>query len=303
MIIFLKQNMKTLGIIIGLLIFGGMFSSGAWDAWKQHHKIGRICLPADAVVLEAHNKHIGSGGGNSNIPAIKYRYTVGDKTYTSNQFEAMVIGRSLDRTGRIVTRYRVGDTVRAYYDPDNPDEALLSRKYAFHPYIFVLGSIPFLSLCLTVGLGTLIFGRRQEYQIPLADGSYEIARKENMRQVFWGGVLIASLWHGMGFLAWGHYFRVAVQPYSTLGIVITIGYEVLGLIPIGVAIKYWLVTRNVSEARVFADTMQSERGSEIAVRVEQTCRSRLRIEEFSGGLTCRKEEQVQRGRYLSGEDT
>jgi hypothetical protein len=69
---------------------------------------------------------------------VAYEYTVGDSTYVGDR-----IWRGLGDGGvplPLLTQYKVDQQVRVYYDPDRPQEAVLSRRYS-PAELLVLGTV------------------------------------------------------------------------------------------------------------------------------------------------------------------
>lgn len=67
-----------------------------------------------------------STGGSVYKPEVAYRYEVGGKEYVSNRIELMDISTSnRGRAESIGSAYNTGDRVRVYYDPGNPERAVL----------------------------------------------------------------------------------------------------------------------------------------------------------------------------------
>ncbi len=89
------------------------------------------------------------------LPAIHYEYEVNNKIYQSKKFNYPGEGytRSKDAT-RVIRYYPVGSMQSAYYNPDNPAEAVLQKAKSSSivssiliPVLFVLSGL----LCVFVG--------------------------------------------------------------------------------------------------------------------------------------------------------
>ena len=99
------------------------------------------------VSLTSHNPATGGNSVRTYQPRIHYQYEVGGNTYESTRFSYLAPA-SGDRQEMqaIVARFPVGSKQTAYYDPQNPGEAVLHRSttridltsgYFWVPFILV----------------------------------------------------------------------------------------------------------------------------------------------------------------------
>jgi len=94
-------------------------------------------------------------------PLVQYKYTVNGVNYSSNRVRFGVISTSDGGyANEVVNRYPVGKTVKVYYNPDNPSEALLEPGITWIEYlpilfglIFILIGIVFLFFVIKQGRG------------------------------------------------------------------------------------------------------------------------------------------------------
>ena len=81
--------------------------------------------------------------------------------------------------------------------------------------------------------------------------------------------------------------RVFSAPHRTAGGVgLFLALLVAGLVPLGVAVYTWLLTRKLDDAKVFIDRRDLSIGREFNVRVEQRARRGLHINEMRVALVC-----------------
>ena len=86
--------------------------------------------------------------GPTYFPHITYTYSVGERTF---QNDRLVIGGGI--TGnrgpaeRIVARYPAGTNVPVYYNPANPQDAVLERRSGSTRFLVALGGFLFLMGC------------------------------------------------------------------------------------------------------------------------------------------------------------
>jgi hypothetical protein len=105
------------------------------------------------VDVETRNDPDDSGTERTYVPEVTYEYTVDGETYESeNVFPGP--GESSagqDRAETIVGNHPEGETVTAYYDPDNPSNSFLIKNQQ----IMFLGIAGFGGLFVLAGLGSL----------------------------------------------------------------------------------------------------------------------------------------------------
>jgi hypothetical protein len=186
--------------------------------WHQHRKVTRF-RPVKAVVTSSGVKVEPSDeGGPTYSPSVVYVYEVSGRSYTSQ--EVFPIGEGFQRrktAERFSRPYRAEQVVEAFYDPQDPSQAFLVRRYTFFPYLFILVSGP-----AAVMLSALC----------LRDRVALLSRQSAQRKA----LMAAAVWHGVGIAVCGHYFGVSVRPYETFPVVFAAIYEGLGLIPLALAL-------------------------------------------------------------------
>jgi hypothetical protein len=93
-----------------------------------------------------HHRHSGDVTAVKNVPDIEYEFTLGDRVIKGNRIG---VGEVPDNVEATLDHYRVGTTVPVYYDPKNPENALLERNapvptqwlYAIAAGVFLVGLI------------------------------------------------------------------------------------------------------------------------------------------------------------------
>jgi hypothetical protein len=91
-----------------------------------------------------HHRHSGEVTEVKNVPHIEYEFTLGGRVITGTRIG---VGEIPDDIQATLDHYRVGATVPVYYDPKNPENALLERDaplpigwlYAIAAGIFLVG--------------------------------------------------------------------------------------------------------------------------------------------------------------------
>jgi len=78
------------------------------------------------------------------IAKIKYSYTVKGKSYTSSRRSFNDYGSDIrDQQQNIVDGYPVGKIVKVYFDPDNPQQAILEHRSPVLYYLVFGGGVIF----------------------------------------------------------------------------------------------------------------------------------------------------------------
>lgn len=149
----LRKAVTLVMTVVGGLgcIFLG--SIGVFIFWMRLSAERRY-RPVDAIVL---SKRVDSmeipdpedGPIRVYGPAIEYEYMVGGATYRCG---TVMSGGSEMRTGRwvqrVIARFAIGQTVRAYYNDEEPSQAFLVKgDYGVTPFVLIIIS--------SVGLGAL----------------------------------------------------------------------------------------------------------------------------------------------------
>jgi hypothetical protein len=85
-------------------------------------------------------------GGISYRPGIKYEYNVKNEKFSNNRLN-LLIGKELnfasDEFKGFISNYMVGKKIEVYYNPENPQESYLFRRF---PVSFLVKSIILMSI-------------------------------------------------------------------------------------------------------------------------------------------------------------
>lgn len=84
---------------------------------------------------------------------VKYSYTVADKVYSSKRkyYGDYLLSSFYWSTKKLVDKYKIGDTIDVYYNPQNPKDAVLEQGVHFSVIEFFIASL----VCFSIG-GVLI---------------------------------------------------------------------------------------------------------------------------------------------------
>lgn len=124
--------------LAGLILWkvGELRHALTWPSTRA--RITKSSLRAD------HHRHSGDVTKVRNVPHVEYEFTLGDRVIKGTRIG---IGEIPDDVEATLEHYRVGATVPVYYDPKNPENALLERDaplpigwlYAIAAGLFLVG--------------------------------------------------------------------------------------------------------------------------------------------------------------------
>jgi len=277
------------------LLFIGI---GTYQVYDQHCKITTF-QPVRATVMDTRIEQRTSRDSDGRTqttykPVVKYRYEVNGRSYTAQSVTPIGLSAGRAWAQRIIDRYPKGTTTTAYYNPENPGEAFLLRQYSFFPYVFVLFPMLFLAAAALMSVQSRTSLRRPARPRLRTAGWFEIKPLLPIATRFRTALIVAVVWHGVGVLAWGHYFTVAGRPYELFAIIATAVYEALGMIPAGFAAYYYFLGRNVRDAGLRLNAETFVLGRPITAKVELPVRKGLYLEQLSLALICDRTTRTRR---------
>lgn len=147
-------------ILIGLVLVGGGISMYVDQGQAMEDAVTIDATVVDKRVDERTSAGSDGSSSDSYYPVVTYKYMVGGKMYESSNYHP---GRGEDGMSQgnaqsIVDEYEVGETVTAYYDPDDPSRAFLVKQRSFTPLIAAGLGVVF-ALLGVVGSIRAILGR------------------------------------------------------------------------------------------------------------------------------------------------
>jgi hypothetical protein len=114
--------------------------------------------------------HHGSKGGTSYEPFIKYRYAVGGHPFTGTRLRYNSVSSSnYGAASSLVDEHPVGSPLQVYYDPTNPQDALLLPGIEGSDFIMVLFLTPFNLVMIGFWIWTWCWLRERLFH-PVAGG-------------------------------------------------------------------------------------------------------------------------------------
>ena len=206
--------------LFSMMLWIGAGGFGVFPIWLQHHRITTY-LPTNATVIstrvETESSRSARPGDSlqshpmaSYVPVVEYRYQVGVVSYTSDSvFPIRAAINSRRWAKQIVNQFNEGETIKAFYNPEDPTEAFLLKPYRFIHHAIVLGAVA--GTCLIWwGIG-IRWRQGQNRQASL---------------------VLAGFWYSVGLAVCGQYFCSVQPPYQTLPLAGTAVYMTLGLLPV-----------------------------------------------------------------------
>jgi hypothetical protein len=70
-------------------------------------------------------------------PIIRYEYQVGSQRYDSSKFSVDNFSGGVGHCRALVRRYPLGQNVKVFYNPDNPEQAVLERRITMGTYFWL----------------------------------------------------------------------------------------------------------------------------------------------------------------------
>jgi hypothetical protein len=262
------------------LVFFNEFQS----AWRQY-RINHTYEPVAATVLSTEVTIItGSKGAVHHVPKVRYQYTVNGTSHWSDNLAALSAWGSQAWADAVTTRYPIGQPCKAYYDPQNADQAVLIRIYSFAPY-FGMAEMAF---CLTVGSFFVLqvwFTKKRE-PVSADNGWFEVKPEFGERQRLLVARCCTAVWYGFGAVPAVHYYLFVPPPHSQRAEYCFLGFALLGFIPLGRMIYYQLMNRNLDEAWLRLDQPAAFLGRRIKFVVSQSARRQLQLKDVRVRLLC-----------------
>lgn len=84
-------------------------------------------------------------GGMSNTPFVCYVYSVNGREHQGNRISVSEHGGSLQYAQNIIAKYNPTRNIVVYYNPDDPDDAVLDTKFSINLFLpFVVGALFFI---------------------------------------------------------------------------------------------------------------------------------------------------------------
>jgi Protein of unknown function (DUF3592) len=216
-------------------------------------------------------------------PIVKFSYTVDGRAYTGRRVTPLGESHSQEWARETIDRFAVGGVYQGYYNPLDPSDAYLIRRYDARPYCLLLPTTLFLVLA---GAAALLLSRQPLTPPDPAlqpDGWYAVGLPPAPpRWPLWA--IIATVWYGLGMLSVGPYFLLAFPSYDTW---LTVGTVIYALGGVWLA---WFIARGDRAApdpialRLAFDQPKLIRAGTVTARVELLADYELTIDDVALGF-------------------
>ncbi len=283
-------SMILTGIFLPLLLIPFVFMGiGIYMTINQHTKI-HTYEPVEAEVISKDIEERTSTRKRRTrykyLPIVEYTYTLGGETYTAAQVTPLnsTVG-SRNEAYRIINQFTEGESVTAYYNPQDPHQAFLLKRYSMGPYLFIL--FPLLILLVFFWFSIFQFNQKERGKSePAEDGWFALnpgVGIEKIRNIFQGQSFI---WWGIMIVTLGHYFYVQSLEVEMKDWIISGVFVVIGVIILGFWIYYSNLCRNLKDAHLLVDRDPLCLGDTFRARIKQQFLSNLQIDKMSLQIRC-----------------
>ncbi len=154
----LDATLMTAGVIVlGLAV--AAFWGGRYAARRAEQ--AAACPSTTGKVLSAEVRRVKAGRRSFARDAafVKYAFSVDGRTYTSERLQILpAIQTAMGTAQVIVARYRPGSETEVFYNPSNPNEAILNNRVGALGKNLIAASNYALTVGVTLGIGLLAFG-------------------------------------------------------------------------------------------------------------------------------------------------
>lgn len=263
-----------------VVLFGPSFG----EAQRQHRVVSTY-QPVQANVLSSSVKRWESDHHAAHYDAdIRYQFEVKGRTYQAGQLAPLLTYGSEQWVDSMVARYKPDHPCEAFYDPADPSQAVLLRRYVFSPYQEMLqGGFILTGFCFM--LLYLWFAKRPKLT-PADNGWFVVAPQSGERQRLLTAKACAAVWYLVWAIPAVHYFLCVPPPHSASHLHRFEFFFALGLIPVAFVVYYWRMNRNMNEARVLVDRAGGTLGERLRFAATQMVRRQLQLQHASLRLAC-----------------
>ncbi len=285
---------KKFALLFGgaFLLIPGIFFLLGLGLSIQQRRIIETYRPVQATVLLRRVETVSGRNNDTYKPLVRYRYRVNGHTYTSQRYNALNDSASYSWAQTCIHRYHVGQHCTAWYDPENPNLAVLDHTASFLPTAFMLFSLPFFA----VGIGVLFraFTRSEQNNNPQPSEPnwYTLLPEANLwwRERIW---LIAALAldGALLFIFW-NYFSIASRPYGLLVDIVTAAFFLIAWVPLVFIWRMYRLGGLLQDGRVELGGTSLVAGQAVNCRISQTYRRAVQIKKVTLTLLCRRKSQM-----------
>jgi hypothetical protein len=286
-----QSRNKTDALTILLFFFALLFAPASYflffhplfEAQHQYH-VNQTYLPVDARIVSS---TVAIHRGDKSVyyvPEITYAYEVNGAYYQSSQLRAVYVSGDEEWANEIVSGYRPEKTYKAYYNPANPGEAVLIHTYSFKPYFDMLMAAFCVSGIVCVWLALWFYRKREP--VPADNGMFRLFPQFSVEQHLTLAQVCTAIWYGLGGVAALHYLCCAPTPHASQSLQKLIVFGVMGLIPVGITLRYYRVTRKLTAPQLLLNRSAATPGQEFKFTITQQARRELTLTSVNVWLQC-----------------
>ncbi len=250
--------------------------------------------PVEATILSSRvQQHAGSSSSSGNrqptySPEITFRYQRDNRTIEASGATTLSASSSSSWAHNIVRRFPAGKVVTAWVDPENPARGFVVRQASFFPYFFILFPMIFAMVGILASSQFRTGATQPATAVKDAPGWFTIKPLQSLARQHTGAWRLAIGWFAVGGAAGGHFLWISEPPVERFGVISLCVYGAIGLIPLVIAIRRFLLTRLLSDAQVVVDKPALKPGDTITIAYRQPVRPDAVITGLSLGLRCRQ---------------
>jgi hypothetical protein len=277
-----------------------VLSIGWWEVGLQQYRL-MTYLPVSARVIESHVDTFVSydknGSHTSYKPVVTYFYTINSRTYQSKHVTVIAGMAASSKWARnIRNRYLPGTQTTAWYSPRDPSQSFLLHEADFGVYIVALAPILFVMLGAGIVFVGIFGSRRPVPPAPLAEGKFRLAPKGSIRGKRNFFIVLTIVWYGYSAITVGDYFFMDRRNFDLFCAIATAVCGFLGLIPLLLARRYWLLDHDFLDGELYVNRNQFLPGDSITIYYRQAILTPLQIEVVSVGAVCVIAERARGGK-------
>ena len=258
---------------------------------KQAQPVDAIVLSTEIEVTRAAGVGLGDSGDEIYKPIVHYVYSIaGDKYQSSNIWVYKKGEKNRDWALNVISQFRAGQPIIAYYFPCKPSDAFLLKEQVFAGgYDLILAGVPIFVLLFLLDL-LMYISDRSYMPVKCDDKWCRLTGRMRISSRYTASLLLCLFWNSITVLTFVHYFITASPPYERWGWILLFVYASVGIVIIGVCFYYKRILTNVKDAEIMANSGYFELGDTVVLRVFQQVLTR--IKECHISLTCTKKTKL-----------
>jgi hypothetical protein len=135
-------ELLTIGFVTSLFAVVGVVLAGiGWFTHRRAQASQAWPMVLGRVAHSGVRRSTDSDGGTSYAPEVRYLYDVGGRAFENGRllFGGTVNSGSYRAAEKLAARYAAGSVVQVYYNPANPQDAVLERRSGITRFMVLFG--------------------------------------------------------------------------------------------------------------------------------------------------------------------